>query len=71
MYKKTYIIGIYTYDEYELCETILESAQEFAEYIGISLERSRKTLSHLFHHKISYIVNEGRRKKVEFIPYEE
>ena len=71
MYKGNYIIGIYTYDKYELCETVLDSAQEFSEYIGISLERARKTLSRLFHHKINYIVNDGRRKKVEFIPYEE
>jgi len=71
MYKKTYIIGIYTNDEYELCETVLESAHEFAEYVGIELKRARKVLSHLFNHTQNYIIINGHRKNVEFIPYEE
>lgn len=67
MYKKDYIIGIYTYDRYELCETILESAYEFAEYVGTTLNAARNCLSRLFHHQSDYIIIDGRRKKVEFI----
>ena len=67
MYKKDYIIGIYSYDDYELCETILESAQEFAEYTETSLSVARTILSRLFHNDYECVVINGKKKKVEFI----
>ena len=67
MYKKQYLIGIYSYDKYELCETILESSYEFMEYVGCSLNVARATLSKLFHNKLEYVVINGRRKKIELI----
>lgn len=67
MYKGKYIIGIYTYDRYELCEAILENAIEFADYVGIPVHTARSILSHIFNHWTNYILVDGRRKKVEFI----
>lgn len=67
MYKNKYLIGIYSYDKYELCETILESAEQFSEYVGINLNTARSKLSQIFNHKSNYVVIGGKWKKVEFI----
>ena len=67
MYKKKYLIGIYSYDRYELCEAILEDAYEFSEYIGAPVDTARVILSQVFHHQTNYIIIEGRRKFIEFI----
>ena len=67
MYKGVYIIGIYSYDKYELCETILDNVNEFAAYVGLSLNVARSKLSQIFNHKSEYVVINGKWKKVEFI----
>ena len=67
MYKGKYLIGVYTYDKYEMCETILDSAHEFAEYAEINLNLAREILSMIFHHKQESVFIDGRRKKIEFI----
>lgn len=67
MYKGQYMIGIYTYDELELCENIMDTANEFAEYLNISLSLARVILSKVFHGVTNYIIVNGRRKKIEFI----
>ena len=61
------LIGIYTYDKYELCETILESVIQFADYVGCNIQTARMTISKARHNKIDYIIINGRRKKIEFI----
>lgn len=61
------LIGIYTYDRFELCETVLENVVEFARYVGCSINVARVTISKAKHHLINYIVIDGRRKKIEFI----
>lgn len=67
MYKGKYIIGVYTYDKYELCETILDSAEEFAEYAEVSINVARRALSVIFNHKQDSVFIDGKRKKIEFI----
>lgn len=61
------IIGIYTYDKYELCETILETTIGLARYVGCSLGTASATISKVKKHLIDYIVIDGRRKKIELI----
>jgi len=65
------LIGIYTYDKYELCITILESITQFAEYTGCSLRVAKVTISKAKHNKIDYIIVDGKRRKIEFINEEE
>jgi len=67
MYKGTYLIGIYSYDKYELCETILESTKEFMEYAEIDLNTASAILSKVFHHKTEYIIINGKKKNIEFL----
>lgn len=64
------IIGVYTYDKYELCETILESVFQFSKYVGCSLAVAKVTISKIKHNAVDYIIVDGRRKKVEVIKEE-
>lgn len=65
------LIGIYTYDKYELCITILESIMQFSKYVGCSLGTARSTISKAKHGKVDYIIIDGKRRKIEFINIEE
>lgn len=61
------VIGIYSYDKYELCEGIFESYVQLAEYLDCSLNRVRSLVSCVKKHKIEYVLIRGRRKLIEFI----
>ena len=67
MYKRNYLIGIYTYDKYELCEAILESPEEFMQYANLTINVARAILSKVFHNQTEFVIIDGRRKKIEFI----
>lgn len=67
MYKKNYLIGIYTYDKYELCITVLEGIQQFMEFTNTSHHCAICTLSKMWKKIQDYIIVDGRKCKVEFI----
>lgn len=67
MYKKKYVIGIYSNDRYELCETILENADQFAAYTGCKRSAARTILTRLFKKDYECVVVDGKKKKVEFV----
>jgi len=61
------LIGIYTYDKYELCEAIFENIIKFAKYVGCSINMARVIICKAKQHQLDYILIDGKRKRIEFI----
>ena len=66
-YKNKYLIGLYTYDVYELPIAILNNANEFAEYMDIPIQFARKIISYSYNKQQSYVIINHQKVKIELV----
>ena len=69
LYRNKYIIGLYTYDIYELPIAILNNAREFSEYTGASIYSACTILKRAYDNKLNYVIIDGKRVKIELVKY--
>jgi len=67
LYRNKYLIGIYTYDIYETCITVLENAKQFADFVKTNQNTANAILSKLYNKKTLFIVINSKKYKVCFI----
>ena len=70
LYRKEYVIGIYTRDEYETLITVVDNIGEFAEFMETSYASANMILNRAWHNELEFIRWNGHSCKIEFIKEE-